>query len=590
MGHSKVVRKELEKEPDPEEELLRKISKDIRKKVEEKKRPIRTSLHTGDFSTIVSEVSRAPTVTREKKLLKKEENLLKNELLELSDAINQRESLEEVYRELDLSKSWVKHIVAQARERRHDENKRFRELCDVLELDEEDILRPGSKWDYTRGCENEAVLHEYLSQGMKTRVVQGGSTISYGDGYVEEADIDDIDGQGQEKIVAVARPRLPVSCLADPFRTVLVERPIHSHDREVSEHSRRHLKIGVVGVANAGKSTLVNALLGVKLSITSPFNHTTQDLYRSSLTEGVSQLLFLDTPGMVADDKAKKLGVEKIVASKPRLAMEHADLLLVLIDMESFSNKKKAMRINTAHSHMLRTVKAWQQSSSMARQEHSGDIGVMRQQQYPREAWMVITKTDLAKDPGEVLETQSLVEGSKLSPHFSQTHSLSEYAREGLRALKESLIDYTAHLPAQTNGGWPTPPTEAGDVVPAEYALHIVKETLWQDFEAHYRQYPDALHRTELVQKSWVYNSREQRLGITIDVIVPNTALKSALVGRGGQRAREIEEVASEKMWYSFPELRSCNVYITVVAANKIGGRQGIRNRRVTPMHVVVQE
>lgn len=56
--------------------------------------------------------------------------------------------------------------------------------------------------------------------------------------------------------------------------------------------------IAVVGCANVGKSTLVNAMLGEKVSIISPVAQTTRNVIRSILTEKRGQLVFLDTPGV----------------------------------------------------------------------------------------------------------------------------------------------------------------------------------------------------------------------------------------------------------------------------------------------------
>ena len=61
--------------------------------------------------------------------------------------------------------------------------------------------------------------------------------------------------------------------------------------------------IAVIGAPNAGKSTLVNALVGAKVTIVSHKVQTTRVPVRGIANEGASQLIFIDTPGMFAPKK-----------------------------------------------------------------------------------------------------------------------------------------------------------------------------------------------------------------------------------------------------------------------------------------------
>ena len=56
--------------------------------------------------------------------------------------------------------------------------------------------------------------------------------------------------------------------------------------------------IGVIGKANAGKSTLINVLVGEKVAIVSPKPQTTRDAIMGILTKPAYQLVFVDTPGI----------------------------------------------------------------------------------------------------------------------------------------------------------------------------------------------------------------------------------------------------------------------------------------------------
>ncbi len=86
--------------------------------------------------------------------------------------------------------------------------------------------------------------------------------------------------------------------------------------------------IGLVGRPNVGKSTLLNALLGEKIAITSAVAQTTRHAIKGVVTRPTSQLIFVDTPGI--HKPRHRLG-ESLVATA-RAAMGQVDLLLFVVD------------------------------------------------------------------------------------------------------------------------------------------------------------------------------------------------------------------------------------------------------------------
>ena len=62
--------------------------------------------------------------------------------------------------------------------------------------------------------------------------------------------------------------------------------------------------VALIGAPNAGKSTLINALVGSKVSIVSHKVQTTRMLVRGIAIEGASQLIFVDTPGIFSRPSA----------------------------------------------------------------------------------------------------------------------------------------------------------------------------------------------------------------------------------------------------------------------------------------------
>ena len=87
--------------------------------------------------------------------------------------------------------------------------------------------------------------------------------------------------------------------------------------------------INIFGRPNAGKSTLLNALMGEKLAIVSPKVQTTRHRIKGILTEKNYQLVFSDTPGII--EPRYKLHEKMMQAVKS--ALEDADLAVLLVDV-----------------------------------------------------------------------------------------------------------------------------------------------------------------------------------------------------------------------------------------------------------------
>ncbi|MEO1209169.1 MAG: GTPase Era [Cyanobacteria bacterium J06638_20] len=86
--------------------------------------------------------------------------------------------------------------------------------------------------------------------------------------------------------------------------------------------------VGIVGRPNVGKSTLMNALVGQKIAITSPIAQTTRNRLRGILTTPRAQIIFVDTPGI--HKPHHELG--KVIVQNARLAINSVDVLLFVVD------------------------------------------------------------------------------------------------------------------------------------------------------------------------------------------------------------------------------------------------------------------
>ena len=97
---------------------------------------------------------------------------------------------------------------------------------------------------------------------------------------------------------------------------------------ETENVNQRAGVVAVVGRTNVGKSTLLNALLGEKVSIVSDTVQTTRNIIRAILTESRGQIVFLDTPGV-----HKALGeLGKNLNKMARSSVSGADAVLLVLD------------------------------------------------------------------------------------------------------------------------------------------------------------------------------------------------------------------------------------------------------------------
>ena len=107
--------------------------------------------------------------------------------------------------------------------------------------------------------------------------------------------------------------------------------------------NRRCGFIAILGATNAGKSTLVNALVGCKVSIVSHKVQTTRVPVRGIAMKGLSQLVFIDTPGIF--HPKRKLDQAMVEAAWG--GADHADVVLVLIDASKGIDEDSARIIGT---------------------------------------------------------------------------------------------------------------------------------------------------------------------------------------------------------------------------------------------------
>ena len=96
----------------------------------------------------------------------------------------------------------------------------------------------------------------------------------------------------------------------------------------MTETATRCGYVALIGAPNAGKSTLLNALVGAKVSIVSRKVQTTRNIVRGIALEGASQIIFVDTPGIFAP----KRRLDRAMVTSAWSGVADADAIALLID------------------------------------------------------------------------------------------------------------------------------------------------------------------------------------------------------------------------------------------------------------------
>lgn len=88
--------------------------------------------------------------------------------------------------------------------------------------------------------------------------------------------------------------------------------------------------VALIGAPNAGKSTLLNQMIGAKVSIVSPKIQTTRAMVTGIYSEENTQLIFIDTPGIFKPDRKRRL--ERSIVKTAMAGLERAEIIALLVD------------------------------------------------------------------------------------------------------------------------------------------------------------------------------------------------------------------------------------------------------------------
>jgi len=254
--------------------------------------------------------------------------------------------------------------------------------------------------------------------------------------------------------------------------------------------------VSILGRPNAGKSTLLNVLIGGKLAIVSEKPQTTRTSIEGVLTLDNAQVIFLDTPGI---HKSTTL-LNKRMMSTVRTSLSDRDLLLYLNDVNASFTDEDAQALD-----------------------------VLAKHETP--AFLVLTKIDRLSDKRMLLPR---IEQIKAIREFTEYFPISAVKGEGLDQLRAAIL---ARLP------------EAPAYFPADYltdqperflAAELIREQILRET----RQ--EVPHSVAVVIEKWDETPRLTRISAAI--FVERAGQKAIVIGAKGATLKKIGTLARHEM------------------------------------------
>ncbi|MGE0408631.1 MAG: GTPase Era [Amphiplicatus sp.] len=260
--------------------------------------------------------------------------------------------------------------------------------------------------------------------------------------------------------------------------------------------------VAVIGAPNAGKSSLVNALVGAKVSIVTHKVQTTRARIRGVAIEGDTQLVFIDTPGVFA----------------PRRRLDRA---MVAAAWEAFDGADAALMMVDAHAYLLQADAAAKRAAADA------DALIEALKARGRHAILVVNKID------KVAREKLLGLVKSLNEHgiFEETFLISALDGDGVADLKRYLAA------RMKQGPWMYPEDQLSDMSERLMAAEATREKLYL------RLHQELPYEATVETEGW---SRTKKGELRIDqtIYVAREGQKGIVVGKGGLTLKAIGAAA----------------------------------------------
>ena len=259
--------------------------------------------------------------------------------------------------------------------------------------------------------------------------------------------------------------------------------------------------VAVIGAPNAGKSTLVNALVGQKVAIVSNKAQTTRArllgiALAKSEDGGDTQMILVDTPGIFAP----KRRLDRAMVSAAWEGTSAADAILLVVD-------------------------------PIKQRRHELEPLIEALAKRPEKKLLVLNKVDAA--PKEPLLT--LAEDLNGKVEFAETYFISALTGDGVADLKTRL---TAMMP---EGPWHYPEDQVSDASERLLAAEVTREQL-------YRQLHEELPYDSAVRPESYTQRKDGSVEIRQQIVIGRDSQKPIVLGKGGARIKAIGEAARTEL------------------------------------------
>ncbi|MEQ9226864.1 MAG: GTPase Era [Parvibaculum sp.] len=264
--------------------------------------------------------------------------------------------------------------------------------------------------------------------------------------------------------------------------------------------------VAIIGAPNAGKSTLLNQLVGSKVAIVTHKVQTTRARIRGIAMEGQTQIVFVDTPGIFKP----KRRLDRAMVDAAWGGAGDADLIVLMVDMESGRDEDVTRIID----------------------------GLKSQ---GRKAILVLNKVDAA--PREkLLKTAAALNETGI---FTQTFMISALKGDGVGDLKK----YIAGL--MPPGPWHYPEDQAADVPLRSLASEVTREKLFL------RLHDELPYSLTVETESWE-QKKDGSIRIAQVIFVERDSQKKIALGKGGQTIKTVGQLAREEL----EQMLECRVHL----------------------------
>lgn len=272
-----------------------------------------------------------------------------------------------------------------------------------------------------------------------------------------------------------------------------------SEENQVNQEGQRFGFVAVAGAPNAGKSTLINALVGAKVSIVSAKVQTTRTRVMGVALYEQSQVVFVDTPGIFQPSKNNTL--EKAIVAAAWEGVEEAEMLILMVD----ASKKKDKVTDYIIDHL--------------------------KENKPRQVILVLNKIDKIRRAELINITMRLNE----QLDFDATFMISALKNDGTQKLMEYLA---AQVP---EGQWHYPEDYVSDMPMRLMAAEVTREKLFN------RMHQELPYSLTVETDEWEQFENGD-IKISQVVYVSREAHKKIILGKGGEMLGQIGKYARQEL------------------------------------------